>query len=187
MERHNAYLKTSIMTSMVAATALVLTGCGAGSSASSTGSPAAAAGKGSSSTDAATYRTSLEAQCAAGTAFNRDLPALAASQHLTQDQILAKTKQHGVQVLSEMARTMPPPELMKAHQKLIADFTRLQAAGAGAMSAATLTAEAQAATALMGDFETVGASGCAANERQAIKFLEGASRTLSATPTPTSS
>src|SRR6185437_16259568 len=59
---------------------LVLMGCGGGSSSSSSSSSSS---PGPSSAPAADFDKSLDALCAADVAFNRSLPSLQASQHLS--------------------------------------------------------------------------------------------------------
>lgn len=173
MERRNAWQ----MGTLLAAVTLVLAGCGAGSSAST---PAQAGG---TSADAAAltaaYDKAIDAQCAASSAFNRALPSLVAKQHLSMDQASARSTQEGERMRAAIARMTPPPALAAAHQQLVADMAKLRP-----LSTVTLADEIKVLTAMLSDFDRVGARGCASGERGVIKQLQTDSQQLSATPNP---
>jgi hypothetical protein len=170
---------------------LVLAGCGSGSSTSTTAeragsspAPAVSSASAADATAAAAYRKKLDAECAKSAAFSRSLPELRKSQNLSMDELLARVKQEGERLRSAIAGTRPPAALAQAHQKLVDDVTKLQAHGSDPISAALLATQTEAATAVLNDYERVGAKVCASNERQSIKFLQAQSRALKATPTP---
>jgi hypothetical protein len=68
------------------------------------------------------------------------VPSLAASQHLSQDEIQARIKQEGVQFRAAIAQMKAPAELAGAHQKLLTDLKQLQVTASGPLSVTTLAA-----------------------------------------------
>jgi hypothetical protein len=152
---------------------LVLMGC-SGSSSPSSGSSGSS---GSSPTSAAAFDKSLDALCAANLAFNRSLPSLQASQHLSEAQLQAKAKAAGAAFRADAARLTPPDSLTGALHTLTQDQASPPASPSpptAASVAATLTWERK----LAGDYSALGATGCAAGEQQSIASLESLAKEL---------
>ena len=153
---------------------LVLMGCGGGgggSSSSSSSSP------GSSPASAAGFGKSLDALCAANVAFNRSLPALQASQHLSAAQLQEKAKAAGAAFRSSVARLTPPDSLTGALHALTQDEASPPASPSpptAASVAAMLTWERKLAS----DYTALGAAGCAADEQQSITSMESLAKKL---------
>jgi hypothetical protein len=139
---------------------LVLMGCG--------GSPAPTA---------ADFDKNLDALCAANVAFNRSLPSLQRSQHLSATQVQAKAKAAGVAFRASVARLRPPDNLAGALRTLTQDQASPPATPStpsGASLAATLTWERKLAS----DYTALGAAGCAAGEQQSIATFESLAKRL---------
>jgi len=123
------------------------------------------AGCGSAAPSAADYRQRLDALCASQSKFNRSLPELQASQHLSFTQLEARVRQQGDKFRSAVAALTPPAQLSSAHQALTGDLAHEPADGA---SRATVIGYARQ---LQSDYTAVGAAGCADSERQAVVTL----------------
>ena len=147
-----------LMCAAAAGQVLVLTGCGGGS-----GSPSAAE-----------YRKSLNALCASAAAFDRSLPHLQQSQHLSVEELTVRANQESASFRSGVTHLTPPAGLSGAHQALLADLDHPSASTSGPVSAPVLAVLAKYAHALLSDYTALGASGCEAFERQAIAAVEAA-------------
>jgi hypothetical protein len=153
---------------------LVLMGCSGGGGSSSS-SPSSSSG--SSSTSAAGFDKSLDALCAANVAFNRGLPALQASQHLSEAQLQEKAKAAGAAFRSSVTRLTPPDSLTGALHTLTQDEASPPANPSpptAASVAAMLTWERKLAS----DYTALGATGCAAEEQQSIASIESLAKKL---------
>jgi hypothetical protein len=153
---------------------LVLMGCSGGGG-GSTSSPSSSSG--SSSTSAADFDKSLDALCAANVAFNRSLPRLQASQHLSETQLQAKAEAAGASFRAGVARLTPPDSLTGALHTLVQDQASPPAnpstPTAGSV-AAMLTWERKQAS----DYTTLGAAGCAADEQRSIASIKALAKRL---------
>lgn len=141
---------------------LVLMGCGGSSS-----SPASAAG----------FDKSLDALCAASVAFDRSLPNLKASQHLSDAQVLAKVKAEDVTLHAAQARLTPPGSLTGALHTLTQDQAS-PPASPSTPTAASITALLTWERKLARDYTGLGATGCAASEQQSIASMEALAKKL---------
>jgi hypothetical protein len=120
---------------------------------------------GSAAPSAADYRQRLDALCASQSKFNRSLPELQASQHLSFTQLEARVRQQSDKFRSAVGGLTPPAQLSPAHQALTGDLAHEPADGA---SRATVIGFARQ---LQSDYTALGAAGCAAGERQAVATL----------------
>jgi hypothetical protein len=152
----------------VTAGVLVLMGCTGGSSSPSSGS---------SSTSAADFDKRLDALCAANVAFNRSLPSLQASQHLSAAQLQTKAKAAGAAFRTGVARLTPPASLAGALHTLTQDEAS-PPANPGTPTAASVAAMLTWERKLANDYTALGAAGCAADEQQAIASVESLARKL---------
>jgi hypothetical protein len=157
----------------VAGGVLVLMGCAGGSSSSSSGSSSS----GSSSTSAAAFDKRLDALCAANVAFNRSLPRLEASQHLSAAQLQAKANAAGAAFRAGVARLTPPDSLRGAMHTLTQDEASPPASPSTPTSA-SLAALLTWVRKLASDYTALGAAGCAADERQSIASIESLAKKL---------
>jgi hypothetical protein len=151
---------------------LVLIGCTGGGTGGSSSSSS-----GSSSASAADFDKSLDALCAANVAFNRSLPSLQASQHLSEAQLQAKAKAAGAAFRAGVARLTPPDSLTGAMHTLTQDEASPPASPStptAASVAAMLTWERKLAS----DYTALGATGCAADEQQSIASIESLAKKL---------
>ncbi len=158
---------------------LVLMGCGGGGSggSSSSSSSLSSSSPASSSTSAADFDKSLDALCAANVAFNRSLPGLQASRHLSEAQLKAKAKAAGAAFRARVARLTPPDGLTGALHTLTQDGASPPANPSmptAASVAAMLTWERKLAS----DYTALGATGCAAGEQQSIASIESLAKKL---------
>jgi hypothetical protein len=156
---------------------LVLMGCSGGGSGGSSSSSLSSSLSGSSSTSAADFDKSLDALCAANVAFNRSLPSLQASQHLSEAQLQAKAKAAGAAFRARVARLTPPNGLTDALHTLTQDEASpppSPSTPTTASVAATLTWERKLAS----DYTALGAAGCAADEQQSIASIESLAKKL---------
>jgi hypothetical protein len=130
---------------------------------------AACGGGGGGSPSAASYRTSLDALCASAAAFNRSLPHLQQSQHLSVDELTVDAGKEFASFRSGVTRLTPPAGLSQAHDALVAELDREPTSSTPlpntAASFARLEKNSQA---VLRDYTALGASGCAADARQAI-------------------
>lgn len=159
---------------MVTGGVLVLMGCGGGSSSSSSSSSSS---PGPASAPAADFDKSLDALCAADVAFNRSLPSLQASQHLSQSQLQAKANAAGAAFRAGVARLTPPASLTGALHTLTQDEASPPAnpsTPTAASVAAMLTWERKLAS----DYTALGAAGCAADEQQSIASIQSLAKKL---------
>jgi hypothetical protein len=132
---------------------------------------------GSPAPSAADFEKSLDALCAANVAFNRSLPSLQASQHLSQSQLQAKAKAAGAAFHAGVARLTPPDSLAGALHTLTQDQASPPAnpsTPTAASVAAMLTWERK----LVSDYTVLGATGCAAAEQQSIASIESLAKRL---------
>jgi len=120
---------------------------------------------GSAAPSAADYRKRLDTLCASLSKFNRDLPPLQLSQHLTITELAARVRQEGNTFRSGVAGLTPPAQLSSAHRALTGDLGHPPAESA---SRATVISHVRL---LLSDYTALGATGCAASERQAIAAL----------------
>ena len=120
---------------------------------------------GSAAPSAADYRKRLDTLCASLSKFNRDLPQLQFTQHLTITELKARVRQEDNTFRSNVAGLTPPAQLSSAHRALTGDLGHPPAEGA---SRATLISYARL---LLSDYSALGATGCATNERQAVAVL----------------
>jgi hypothetical protein len=144
----------------VTGTALVLMGC--------SGSPAPSA---------ADFDKSLDALCAANVAFNRSLPSLQASQHLSQAQLQAKANAAGAAFRAGVARLTPPDSLAGALHTLTQDQAS-PPANPGTPTAASVAAMLTWARKLASDYTALGAAGCVAAQQQSIASIESLAKRL---------
>jgi hypothetical protein len=107
----------------------------------------------------------LDALCASLSKFNRSLPELQASQHLSVTQLQERVRQQDDKFRSDVAGLTPPAQLSSAHQVLTGHLAHGPADGA---SRATVIGYARQ---LQSDYTALGASGCAAGEQQAVVSL----------------
>jgi hypothetical protein len=145
---------------------LLLMGCGGGSSPSS-----------SSSSSAAGFDKSLDALCAANLAFNRSLPSLQASQHLSEAQLQARARAAGAAFRAGLARLTPPESLAGALHTLTQDEAS-PPANPSPPTAASVTALLSWERKLASAYTALGAAGCAADERQSIASVESLAQKL---------
>jgi hypothetical protein len=132
---------------------------------------------GSSSSSAADFEKSLDALCAANVAFNRSLPSLQASQHLSAAQLQAKANAAGAAFRAGVARMTPPDSLTGAMHTLTQDEASPPASPSTpttASVAAMLTWQRKLAS----DYTALGATGCAADEQQSIASIESLAKKL---------
>jgi hypothetical protein len=120
---------------------------------------------GSAAPSAADYRKRLDTFCASLSKFNRSLPQLQLSQHLTITELKARVRQEDNTFRSGAAGLTPPAQLSLAHRALTGDLEHPPAESA---SRATLINYARR---LLSDYTALGATGCATSERQAIAVL----------------
>jgi hypothetical protein len=149
-------------------------GCGGGSSSSSSSSSSS---PGPASAPAADFDKSLDALCAADVAFNRSLPSLQASQHLSAAQLQTKAKAAGAAFRAGVARLTPPASLAGALHTLTQDEASPPAnpsTPTAASVAAMLTWERKLAS----DYTALGAAGCAADEQQSIASIQSLAKKL---------
>ena len=130
----------------------------------------AACGGGETSTaagalTAADYDSQLDSACATYFKAIRDLPQTAEDQNLSDVQTQQLADKESATFESTLAALVPPAELADAHKALVAlgDQAPTDLSPVGAYRD-YLESNVKA-------FETVGASGCADNERQAIADL----------------
>jgi hypothetical protein len=116
---------------------------------------------GSAAPSAADYRKRLDTLCASLSKFNRSLPQLQFSQHLTVTELEARVRQQDNTFRSGVAGLTPPAQLSSAHRALTGDLGHPPAEGA---SRATFISYERL---LLSDYTALGATGCAASERQA--------------------
>ncbi|HEY5396238.1 MAG TPA: hypothetical protein VIL16_12655 [Trebonia sp.] len=129
----------------------------------------AACGGGGGSPSAAPYRKSLNALCAAAAAFNRSLPRLQQSQHLSVDELAVDASKEFVSFRSSETRLTPPTGLSQAQDALVAELDRQPTSNAPLPNTAAAFARLEKySQALLSDYTALGTSGCAANARQAI-------------------
>jgi hypothetical protein len=151
---------------------LILTGCGGGSPAPSSSSSA-----GASPTSAAGFDQSLDTLCAANVAYNRSLPSLQASQHLSEAQVEEKAKAAGAAFRTGVARLTPPDSLTGALHTLVQDGAT-PPASPGTPTAASVAAMLSWERKLASDYTALGATGCAADEQQSIASVESLAKKL---------
>jgi len=120
---------------------------------------------GSAAPSAADYRKRLDTLCASLSKFNRDLPQLQLGQHLTITELAARVRQEGNTFRSGVAGLTPPAQLSSAHRALTGNLGHPPADSA---SRATVISHVRL---LLNDYTALGATGCAASERQAIAAL----------------
>jgi hypothetical protein len=120
---------------------------------------------GSAALSAADYRKRLDTLCASLTKFNRGLPQLQLSEHLTITELKARVRQEDNAFRSGVAGLTPPAQLSSAHRALTGDLGHPPAEGA---SRATLISYARL---LLSDYTALGATGCATSERQAVAVI----------------
>jgi hypothetical protein len=120
---------------------------------------------GSAAPSAADYRQRLDALCASLSKFNRSLPELQASQHLSFTQLQERVRQEDSKFRSDVGGLTPPAQLSSAHQVLTGHLAHGPADGA---SRATVIGYARQ---LQSDYTALGAAGCAAGEQQAVASL----------------
>jgi hypothetical protein len=120
---------------------------------------------GSAAPSAADYRKRLDTLCASLAQFNRGLPQLQHSQHLTLTELEALARQEDKTFRSGVASLTPPAQLSSAHRALISDLGHPPAEAA---SRATVISHARL---LLSDYTALGATGCATSERQAIAAI----------------
>jgi hypothetical protein len=120
---------------------------------------------GSAAPSAADYRKRLDRLCASLSKFNRGLPQLQLSHHLTITELKARVRQEDDTFRSGVAGLPPPAQLSSAHRALTGDLGHPPAEGA---SRATLISYAGL---LLSDYTALGATGCATSERQAVAAL----------------
>jgi hypothetical protein len=126
-------------------------------------------GGGGGSPSAASYRKSLDALCASAAAFNRSLPRLQQSQHLSVDELAVDAGKEFASFRSSVSRLTPPAGLSQAHDALVADLDRQPTSSTPlANTAATFARLEKNSQAVLRDYTALGASGCAADARQAI-------------------
>lgn len=150
---------------------LVLVGCSGGGPSSSSSAA------GSSSSSAADFDKSLDGLCATNVAYNRSLPSLQASQHLSAAQLQAKAKAAGTAFRTGVARLTPPGSLTGALHTLTQDEASPPAnpsTPTAASVAALLTWERKLAS----DYTALGATGCAADEQQSIASVQSLAKKL---------
>jgi hypothetical protein len=116
-------------------------------------------------TSAADYRKRLDTLCASLSKFNHSLPQLQLSQHLTITELKARVRQQDDRFRSGVASLTPPAQLAPAHRALTGDLGHPPGEGA---SRVTFIGYARL---LLSDYTALGATGCAASERQAVTSL----------------
>ena len=131
---------------------------------------------GSAAPSAADYRKRLDTLCASLSKFNRDLPQLQFSQHLTITELEARVRQQGNAFRSGVAGLTPPGQLSSAHRALTGDLGHPPAEGA---SRATLISHDRL---LLSDYTALGATGCATSAAQAITTLNTLPSASASTP-----
>jgi hypothetical protein len=119
---------------------------------------------GSAAPSAADYRKRLDTLCASLAKFNRGLPQLQHSQHLTLTELEALARQEDKAFRSGVA-SLTPAQLSSAHRALIGDLGHPPAEAA---SRATVISHARL---LLSDYTALGATGCATSERQAVAAI----------------
>lgn len=130
----------------------------------------ASCGGGGGSPSAASYRKSLDALCASAAAFNRSLPRLQQSQHLSVDELAVDAGQEFASFRSSVSRLTPPAGLSQAHDALVAELDRQPTSSTPLLDTAAAFARlAKSSQAVLRDYTALGASGCEADARQAIK------------------
>ena len=140
---------------------------------------------GGGSPSAAPYRRSLDALCASAATFDRSLPRLQLSQHLTVDQLAADAGKEFASFRSSVSRLTPPADLSQAQDALIADLDRQPTSGAPvpetAAAFAQLEKDSQAA---LRDYTALGATVCEANARQAVAADKADAAAAASVPSP---
>jgi hypothetical protein len=122
----------------------------------------AAAACGGGGPTAASYRKALDAQCASAQAFNRQLPVLQRTQHLSVHQLQLRAAQRTAKFISAVSHLTPPGSLAGAQQHLV---DTLNNPPSGDNTAKLIPF----ANALLADYTALGATGCESFERQAIE------------------
>jgi hypothetical protein len=135
---------------------------------------AACGGSGASSgggtlPSAAQYRTSLNALCASAAAFNRSLPHLRQSQHLSVDELAVRASREFTSLRASVARLTPPAALTEADAALVTQLDRQPTSNTPLPNtAATFDRLEKQSRALRSDYTALGATGCAATARAGI-------------------
>ncbi|HEX4292345.1 MAG TPA: hypothetical protein VH021_25710 [Trebonia sp.] len=133
----------------------------------------AGCGGGGASPSAAQYRKSLDALCASAAAFNRSLPHLQQSQHLSVDELAVDAGKEFASFRSSVSRLTPPAGLSRAHDALVAELDRQPTSSTPLPNtAASFAGLEKHSQALLSDYTALGASGCEADARQAIAAVQ---------------
>jgi hypothetical protein len=137
----------------------------------------AACAGGSGSASAADYDKSLDALCASQFAFLRDLPILQRTQHLSVSELSLRSSQRAAAFRSSVARLKPPSGLSAAARNLLTELNRGLASTPAEPTQLMITQLINHDRALLSDYNALGATGCAALQRQSIANLQALQKT----------